>query len=108
VKHKHKYKKLSAIRKVQAGQKVIDPELIMDAYDNHDLLTEKERQALKLAADDLSTQAIAEHMFLYAGTVRSVLVKSNRTLSYTNWAETESIQLATLTYLLYSFKQSTS
>lgn len=35
------------------GQKVIDPELAINALDDADPLTDKERKALKLASDGL-------------------------------------------------------
>ncbi|GLR70686.1 response regulator transcription factor [Agaribacter marinus] len=62
-----------AIRRVMNGRKVIDPELVVDAFEEQDPLSEKERKTLKLAADGLTTEQIAEAMFLSAGTVRNYL-----------------------------------
>nr|WP_136250947.1 response regulator transcription factor [Ningiella ruwaisensis] len=77
----------AAIRKVHAGKKVIAPELIDVAWDVEDPLTEKERKALKLAADGLSTEKIADTMFLSAGTVRNYLSSASSKLNAHNRIE---------------------
>ncbi|MGQ8364159.1 response regulator [Glaciecola sp. 1036] len=76
-----------AIRKIHSGRKVIDPELIVDAYDQIDPLSDKERQVLKLAADGLSTQAIADQLFLSSGTVRNYLSNASSKLNAKNRVE---------------------
>lgn len=76
-----------AIRKVMQGKKIIDPELITDAWDAEDPLTDKERKALKLAADGLSTEAIAKQMHLSPGTVRNYLSNAASKLSAANRVE---------------------
>lgn len=62
-----------AIRRVAAGGRVIDPELMLDALGECDPLTARERRALLLAAEGLSTARIAERLCLSEGTVRNYL-----------------------------------
>jgi len=76
-----------AIRRVMQGRKVIDPDLITEAWDANDPLTDKERQALKLAADGLSTEQIAEQMHLSSGTVRNYLSNASSKLDASNRIE---------------------
>lgn len=64
---------IAAIRKIHAGGKSIAPELVADAWMEMDPLSDKERQALRLAKDGLTTEQIAEKLFLSAGTVRNYL-----------------------------------
>ncbi|MCX7544655.1 response regulator transcription factor [Marinicella gelatinilytica] len=63
----------TAIRTVMKGGKVIDPELVMETWHDMDPLTDKERRALQLVADGLSTDKIAARLFLSPGTVRNYL-----------------------------------
>lgn len=77
----------SAIRRVASGRKVVDPDLIVDAFDCVDPLTEKERKALKLASDGMSTNKIADNMFLSAGTVRNYLSNAASKLGAENRIE---------------------
>lgn len=63
----------AAIRKINTGGKSIAPELMADAWMEMDPLTDKERHALRLAKDGLSTEQIAEQLHLSAGTVRNYL-----------------------------------
>ena len=76
-----------AIRKVANGRKVIDPELVVEAFDEMDPLSEKERKTLKLAADGLTTEQIAEKMFLSKGTVRNYLSSASSKLNAQNRIE---------------------
>ena len=62
-----------AIRRIQGGQRVIDPELALTAFDSRDPLTERERQILKLAGDGLGNAAIGRRLHLAEGTVRNYL-----------------------------------
>ena len=55
------------------GQKVIDPELAINALDDTDPLTDKERKALQLASEGLKTADIAARLYLSEGTVRNYL-----------------------------------
>lgn len=76
-----------AIRKVVSGRKVIDPELVIEAFDEVDPLSEKERKTLKLAADGLTTEQIAEKLFLSKGTVRNYLSSASAKLNAQNRIE---------------------
>ena len=62
-----------ALRRVINGGKVIDPELVVEAWQDVDPLTDKERKALRLVAEGLSTENIAKELFLSHGTVRNYL-----------------------------------
>ena len=75
---------VSAINKVMLGKKVIDPELAMSALDDCDPLTEKERKALRLASEGLTTVEIAAKLFLSEGTVRNHLSDAIAKLNATN------------------------
>lgn len=75
---------IDAIKKVMKGQKVIDPELAINALDDRDPLTEKERKALKLAADGFKTAEIATQLYLSEGTVRNYLSEAISKLNATN------------------------
>ncbi|MBQ4832102.1 response regulator transcription factor [Pseudoalteromonas sp. MMG010] len=75
---------INALKKVMQGQKVIDPELAINALDDADPLTNKERKALKLASDGLKTSDIAKQLFLSEGTVRNYLSDAIAKLNATN------------------------
>lgn len=75
------------LRKVMQGRKVIDPDLVIDAFDTKDPLTDKERKALKLAGDGLTTDSIAQAMFLSPGTVRNYLSNAASKLGAKNRVE---------------------
>ena len=62
-----------ALRDVFAGRKVIDSELAITALGHSDPLTAKERSALALAKQGLTTAAISKKLFLSEGTVRNYL-----------------------------------
>ena len=83
-----------AIRRVAQGRKVVDPELVIDAFDQVDPLTDKERKVLKLASDGLSTEKIAAAMFLSAGTVRNYLSNASSKLGAENRIEAARIARA--------------
>lgn len=76
-----------AIRRIHQGKKVIDPELITEAWDQVDPLTDKERQALKLASDGFTTDSIANKMHLSPGTVRNYLSNAASKLNAKNSIE---------------------
>jgi two-component system response regulator DesR len=64
----------AAIRRVVAGERVIDPALAESALAEGDNpLTERERQVLRLAAGGATTADIARAVFLSPGTVRNYL-----------------------------------
>lgn len=62
-----------AIRNVQRGGRAIDPQLAMEAWGEADPLTDRERQALRLAGEGLSAGDIAKQLNLSQGTVRNYL-----------------------------------
>ncbi|MFK8016394.1 MAG: response regulator [Gammaproteobacteria bacterium] len=73
-----------ALRQVAAGKRVVDPELAMESLDARDPLTERERQALRAAAEGKSTQQIAAALFLSDGTVRNYLSEAISKLNASN------------------------
>ncbi|KZN43566.1 response regulator transcription factor [Pseudoalteromonas luteoviolacea] len=75
---------INALKKVSMGQKVIDPELAMNALDEKDPLSDKERKALRLASEGLKTSQIAQQLFLSDGTVRNYLSEAIAKLNATN------------------------
>lgn len=63
-----------AVRSVAAGQRVIDPELALSAWEAPDNpLSPRETQVLRLAARGADAVEIADHLFLTQGTVRNYL-----------------------------------
>ncbi|MEU9132500.1 response regulator transcription factor [Kitasatospora sp. NPDC048540] len=63
-----------AIRKIASGERVIDPQLAMAAWDSGDSpLTNREVQVLRMAAQGAEVTEIAAGLFLSAGTVRNYL-----------------------------------
>ena len=77
----------NAIRRVMQGRKIIAPELIVDAWEEADPLSDKERKALKLAADGKQTDQIASEMHLSPGTVRNYLSSASSKLNASNRIE---------------------
>jgi two-component system, NarL family, response regulator DesR len=59
------------VRRVHAGLRAIDPELAAEAWTDVDPLTDRERQALRLAGDGKTTGDIARALGLSEGTVRN-------------------------------------
>ncbi len=78
---------IAAIRKIHCGGKSIAPELVADAWMEVDPLSDKERQALRLAKDGDSTEQIAEKLHLSAGTVRNYLSSAASKLDAKNRIE---------------------
>lgn len=62
-----------AVRRVQRGLRVIDPELAAEAWVEPDPLTDRERQVLRLAGDGMASTDIAGELGLSEGTVRNYL-----------------------------------
>lgn len=73
-----------ALRQVAAGRRVIDPELSMESLNATDPLTDRERQALRAAAEGKTTQQIAAQLFLSEGTVRNYLSEAISKLNAAN------------------------
>ncbi len=63
----------NAVRRVHAGMRAIDPDLAAEAWGEADPLTDRERQALRLAGDGKKTVDIAHTLGLSEGTVRNYL-----------------------------------
>ena len=64
---------VSALRTVQRGGRVIDPQLAMDAWVEADPLSERERTVLRLAGEGRSASEIAQQLQLSHGTVHNYL-----------------------------------
>ena len=62
-----------AVRNVHAGARAVDPELAREAWTERDPLSDRERRVLRLAAEGLSSAAIAAQLSLSDGTVRNYL-----------------------------------
>lgn len=75
---------ISTIKQVMAGKRVIDPELAFSAIGEIDPLNDKERRALRLASEGLSTADIAAQLFIAEGTVRNYLSEAINKLSASN------------------------
>lgn len=78
---------IDAIKKVHEGGTAIAPELMVESWMEKDPLSDKERHALRLAKDGLSTEEIAEKLFLSAGTVRNYLSSASSKLNAKNRVE---------------------
>ncbi|MFG3497983.1 response regulator transcription factor [Streptomyces sp. NPDC047928] len=64
----------NAVRRVAAGQRVIDPQLALAAWGGTETpLTERETEVLRLAAEGAEAKEIAQRLHLSAGTVRNYL-----------------------------------
>ena len=63
----------SAVRRVYAGGRAIDPELAAAAWGEPDPLTERERACLRLAGQGQTGPEIAQTLGLSVGTVRNYL-----------------------------------
>ncbi|MGC0380109.1 response regulator transcription factor [Streptomyces sp. SAI-129] len=64
----------NAVRAVAAGQRAIDPELALSAWDVQDTpLTRRELEVLRLAAQGAEAEEIAGRLYLSKGTVRNYL-----------------------------------
>ncbi|WP_433280033.1 response regulator transcription factor [Pseudonocardia xinjiangensis] len=64
---------VDTVRRVHAGQRVVDPALAVAAWDGADPMTDRERDVLRLAAEGLPNSDIAAHLHLAEGTVRNYL-----------------------------------
>jgi two-component system, NarL family, response regulator DesR len=80
-----------AIRQVSLGKIIVAPELVTQAWSEADPLTDKERKVLRLAAEGLSTQEIAQKVHLSAGTVRNYLSEAASKLGAKNRIEASRI-----------------
>ncbi|MEO7043307.1 MAG: response regulator transcription factor [Gemmatimonadaceae bacterium] len=62
-----------AVRRVHAGLRAVDPDLAAEAWSAPDPLTDRERQALRYAAEGKTSSEIASTLNLSEGTVRNYL-----------------------------------
>lgn len=76
-----------AVRRVQQGLRVIDPELATEAWGEPDPLTDRERQVLRLAGDGVTSLDIANDLGLSEGTVRNYLSEAISKLGASNRTE---------------------
>jgi two-component system, NarL family, response regulator DesR len=76
-----------AVRRVQQGLRVIDPELATEAWAEPDPLTDRERQVLRLAGDGKAGVDIASELGLSEGTVRNYLSEAISKLGANNRVE---------------------
>lgn len=76
-----------AVRRVQRGLRVIDPELATEAWSEPDPLTDRERQVLRLAGEGTSSVDIADQLSLSEGTVRNYLSEAISKLGAANRIE---------------------
>jgi two-component system response regulator DesR len=76
-----------AVRRVQQGLRVIDPELATEAWAEADPLTDRERQVLRLAGEGQSSGDIAADLGLSEGTVRNYLSEAISKLGAGNRVE---------------------
>jgi two-component system response regulator DesR len=76
-----------AVRRVQQGLRVIDPELATEAWGEPDPLTDRERQVLRLAGEGTSSLDIANDLGLSEGTVRNYLSEAISKLGAANRIE---------------------
>jgi len=76
-----------AVRRVNAGGRVIDPELAAEAWGEADPLTDRERQVLQMAGDGAAGADIATKLNLSEGTVRNYLSEAISKLGASNRTE---------------------
>ena len=82
----------AGIRRVAAGERVLDPVLVAAALETGESpLTDREADVLRAAADGLSTEAIAATLFLSPATVRNYLSNAISKLDARNRIEAISI-----------------
>lgn len=80
-----------AVRRILRGERVIDPDLALTAFDARDPLTERERQVLRLAGEGLSNAEIGKRLHLAEGTVRNYLSEALGKLGAENRIEAHRI-----------------
>jgi len=75
---------VQAIGQVMSGKKVVDSELLLNSLGEQDPLNDKERQALRLAADGKSSSEIAAALYIAEGTARNYLSEAISKLNAAN------------------------
>jgi two-component system response regulator DesR len=87
---------IDAIRRLAAGQRVIDPQLALIAWETPgNPLTGREAEVLRLAASGASAAEIAQRLHLSVGTVRNHLTSTVTKLNARN--RVDAIRIATET-----------
>jgi len=76
-----------ALRKVAAGERVVDPQLALAAWEHTDPLTDREREVLREAAAGSGNAEIAARLHLAEGTVRNYLSTAMTKLGARNRTE---------------------
>jgi two-component system response regulator DesR len=76
-----------AVRRVNQGLRMIDPELATEAWGEDDPLTDRERQVLRLAGEGAPSGDIAAELGLTEGTVRNYLSEAISKLGANNRVE---------------------
>jgi two-component system, NarL family, response regulator DesR len=76
-----------AVRRVNQGLRVVDPELAAEAWAEPDPLTDRERQVLRLAGEGKASCDIAGDLGLSEGTVRNYLSEAISKLGAANRIE---------------------
>ena len=76
-----------ALRRVHAGQRVVDPQLAVAAWDHTDPLTDRERDVLRAARKGATNADIAAQLHLADGTVRNYLSTAMAKLGARNRAQ---------------------
>jgi two-component system, NarL family, response regulator DesR len=76
-----------AVRRVQQGLRVIQPDLATEAWAEMDPLTDRERQVLRLAGEGRPSGEIAAELGLSEGTVRNYLSEAISKMGASNRVE---------------------
>jgi two-component system, NarL family, response regulator DesR len=84
----------AAVRRVHQGLRVIDPELVTEAWAEADPLTDRERQVVRLAGEGVAGIDIAAKLGLSEGTVRNYLSEAMSKLGASNRVEAARIARA--------------
>ncbi len=82
---------VDALRRVRLGQRVINSQLAVSAWDHQDPLTDREREVLREAADGAPNAEIAAYLHLAEGTVRNYLSTAMAKLGARNRTEAATI-----------------
>lgn len=77
----------NAIRRVNQGGRVVDPDLAAEAWGEMDPLTDRERQVLRMAGEGQTSADIAGTLHLSEGTVRNYLSEAINKLGAGNRVE---------------------
>ena len=80
-----------SVRRILRGERVIDPDLALTAFDASDPLTTRERQVLRLAGEGCSNAEIGKRLHLAEGTVRNYLSEAIGKLGAENRVEAHRI-----------------